>query len=501
MYDPTTLIGRSSSHLASHLHSSCSRYMLPAIFQNQRLLSNYSAIKHLFKNCPKTSGPDLDLQPRYRQIMDPIIIHFRKSTGSARRAVYHQIIDELSPSEWRDVKNRINERSFRKDILGDLPLELAVHIIRYLNLDDMHLLRRVSRRWHDVLSSKSACSTVFRLYTGSPLVKDFAGWSRRRLRLEKGYPPRRSQIDMPFLSGLSPDFSGGKYAYTTDGNTILVVFDLASGESQRFCTRHRHKFMKIRLSESIVAAITIRGYCHVWDLMTEKTDNIRLPNTDVSLFAASGFRIAMCFGSQVLHYDLRSQKTHTVLKPEVAYVGIATDLVMICFDKGNLRFYKYELQDDGTTVCMHSRDLPFDFQDVKIRYDLQDDCKNSMAVLHARQSLLILPVTYHPQTDKVCVHNLSEHLIARPLCIANTGKNILYWIKSENGRRSIWVSNPYADTPLYASRNMDLGLPRDPTNRLFLPPTLIGDSRFVSIIDATGTRVWHFEDLASLYTT
>ncbi|KAL4869342.1 hypothetical protein BDV12DRAFT_167955 [Aspergillus spectabilis] len=472
-----------------------------------------------------------------------IVAQFRRlGAVAARRAAYHQIIDQLSSYEWRDVKNRINERSFQKDILGELPVELAMHIIRYLNLDDVHLLRRVSKRWHDLLSSETTCSVMFRLYTGCPLSNlesdfksTFARYSRQRLRLEQGNPHRMSYIEMPFLSELSPDFSNGRFVYTTDNSTTIVVFDLSLGYSQRFCTKHREKFQKIRLSESIVAAITIRGYCHAWDLVTEKTHAIRLPNTNISLFITSGFRIAMCFrklgmdggeDTVLLHYDLQSQKTHTIQHvPGLAFVSMNPSskfLLMICLEpkRGRepnkasegrrLRIVNYELNDDGeiATASTHSQGLPLEcaWMDVGIRYDLQDDCKNSMAILYARPASgisagqRILPVTYHPQTDEICVHSLLEHQVAHPLCIASVDKDILYWIRSEDGRRKdIWVSRG-ADTPLYASRNMNLGLPRDPADGVSLfthtHHVLLGDSRFVSMIDATGTRIWHFEETA-----
>jgi hypothetical protein len=230
----------------------------------------------------------------------------------------------------------------------------------------------------------------------------------------------------------------------------------------------------------------------------------------------------------LLHYDLQSQKTHTIQHvPDLAFVGMnpsSKSLLMICLEpkrgwesnkasEGHrLRIVKYELNEDGevSTASTHSKELPLPsdcaWMDIGIRYDLQDDCKNSMAIFYARPALgipagqRILPVTYHPQTDDICVHSLLEHQVARPLCITNVEKDILYWIRSEDGRRnSIWVSRG-ADTPLYASRNMDLGLPRDPADGVSLfthtHHVLLGDSRFVSMIHATGTRIWYFEETA-----
>lgn len=197
------------------------------------------------------------------------IAHFKQLDTSVRRTAYHRIIDQLDPYEWRDVKKRINERSFQKDILGALPLEIAVQIIKCLSLNDAHLLRRVSRRWYDVLSSKPACSVLLRLYTGgsfTSLGDDFKStlihYSRRRRRLEHGNPLAEFRINLPFATGqeiLSFDYSEGRYAWLTDGDTTIVVYNLCTQKIQRFCTQNRERLGKLRISEYIVAALSTRG--------------------------------------------------------------------------------------------------------------------------------------------------------------------------------------------------------------------------------------------------
>lgn len=197
------------------------------------------------------------------------IAHFKQLDTSARRTAYHQIIDQLGPYEWRDVKTRINERSFQKDILGALPLEIAVQIIKYLSLSDAHLLRRVSRRWYHVLSSKSACSILLRLYMGGSFIRlgdDFKStlvhYSRRRRRLVNGNPLAEFRINLPFATGqeiLSLDYSDGRYAWLTDGDTTIVVYSLCTQKTQRFCTMNRERLEKLRISEFIVAALGTRG--------------------------------------------------------------------------------------------------------------------------------------------------------------------------------------------------------------------------------------------------
>ncbi|KAI9373969.1 hypothetical protein BJX61DRAFT_352443 [Aspergillus egyptiacus] len=474
--------------------------------------------------------------------MDPVqelVARFKLlRTNSARRAAYHQIIDQLGPHEWRDAKKRINGRSFQKDILGELPLELSVAIVQYLTLRELHLLRRVSRRWSNVLSSELVCNAVFRQYTGGPLkVGDeykstFARYSKHRYLLEQGTPLTRAQLSLPLEPGpaiSNLDYSNGRYAWTIDHDTTIITYDLRSQRTQRFCTPNRERFEKIRLSESVLAAITTRGYCQAWDLQTEEMHTIRLPNTNISLFVLNGFQIAMCSqatwvknscmhseGSFVMHYDLRTRSTHTIPNAQSpAYVGLGSSmkhLTIVQLELGNntkrdimpgcphLRVMKYVLHLNGesSAVRTYTKELPLpgdhEGTDVRVRHDL-DGSGNRIGILQAGRHL-VLAVTYDPQTDEICVHRLSDIEASNPLCIVHVGGNILYYIKIEEGRRNIWISNPYIETALYAAQSMDLGLPRDAREgaSLFTDAYrfLVGDSSFVSLIDARGIRLWSF---------
>jgi hypothetical protein len=199
-----------------------------------------------------------------------IITRFKHlSTRTARHSAIHQIIDQLSPYEWRDVKERINARSFQKDIIGALPLEIAVQVTQSLTLADMHLLRRVSRRWRDVLGSKAACNAMYQQYTGNNLdhldtdfKSTFARYSEHRLRIERGDPCNLSRIVLPTITDeeLSTlDYSDGQFAWTTDSGTTVVVYNLITGGKQRYCTKNRERLGMVRLSQSTVAAITVHG--------------------------------------------------------------------------------------------------------------------------------------------------------------------------------------------------------------------------------------------------
>ncbi|KAL4976541.1 hypothetical protein BDW66DRAFT_166367 [Aspergillus desertorum] len=472
--------------------------------------------------------------------MDPntqeIISRFKQlDTALARRTVYHQIIDQLNPHEWRDVQKRINERTFQKDILGSLPLEIAVQIIQHFDVNEVHLLRRVSKRWHGVLSSKSVCSVLFRQYTGAFLDDEFKStfsrYSRQRSRLEQGFPVAHVKLDIPF--GLDLDYCDGRYVWSADGGTTVIVLELCSRKTQRFCTANRERFERFRISENLVAAITVRGYCHAWNIRTEEMHTVRLPNTNISDFVVSGFRIAVYYenlriddqqGGVVMHFDLRpgSQGTHTIQRiKELALLGLDTSsryLTTICLEQhsdldssyasscARLRVVKYELRENGETLAARSFILklpPFSGR-ACLAKDLRGYYRN-IGVLYISSSSahsLVLPITYHPQTEQVCIHALLDQRMVRSLSMASVDNGILYWVMDgDGGKQRIWISNPYAETPLYASRGLTLdllrGLPDGASPMAHTSRLLAGDSRFVSITNLSGMEVWSFEDGAN----
>ncbi|KAL4937393.1 hypothetical protein BDV06DRAFT_202981 [Aspergillus oleicola] len=479
--------------------------------------------------------------------MDPniheIITRFKQldTSTSARRIAYHLIIDQLGPHEWRDVKKRLNERTFQKDILGALHLELAVEIVLHLDLADLYVLRRVSKRWREVLSSRPACNVLYRLYTGCTLDDNYestlARFSKRRLRLEQGKPLASLRIDFSDLSdnelsGL--DCINGRYVWVADDGTTLVVYSPETGRKQRFCAENRELVCHYRLSDRMVAMTTMRGYCHAWDLETEETHAFRLPNIDVSLFVVSGFSIVVYFpkleGGLIMHFNLESTRTHNIQHIQNLVLVCLVDFSRfgaICLDReaGHqetddasplLYIRTFELDENGISSSQSSTimdllyDGPWPFINFQPNYSMLPCCRNNVGFLLARAShdirdpLTIVPITYHPQTNRLYTHVLSLRTTSRPRMIRVDG-DIIYYVRGEVGTQSIWVSNANARPHTYPARGMDLGLLRDLSGRASAGHprglVIIGDSRFATVIDETNWRVWSFEEVDQLENT
>lgn len=62
-------------------------------------------------------------------------------------------MNELRRNEWRELKARASSMSFQRDILGNLPIEIAALVVGYMDMADMIRLQRVGRPdWFSVLT-------------------------------------------------------------------------------------------------------------------------------------------------------------------------------------------------------------------------------------------------------------------------------------------------------------------------------------------------------------
>ncbi|KAE8384034.1 F-box domain protein [Aspergillus alliaceus] len=453
----------------------------------------------------------------------------------------------MHPHEWRDVRDRMTQVSFQKDILGNLPMEIAVQIAKYFDLAEFHLFRRVSKRWNHLLSSTLFRGAVFHRYTGhicSSIATEspdaFTQYAKQRVRLERGQPV--SQIyNSPCLPLPSPtgsaglDFSNGRYAWIEDA--VVHVHSLHSSTTRSFCTENRDSFTTLRVSESIVAGITLHGFCHVWCLKSSDSAHFRLPSLQWKYFVVRGVNVAMAFSGMTSekdfiihwHFDSRVARTFNIAN-KLAYIDVnpyTGTLITVHLEENvgsnisahtrfcpavfaQLQVIKYPLKDfsggarpSSYTITLPSIAVPTSL--VEIDANLSFEIGNTMGILSVRpEGCLaetahgIVAIIYNPETDKVNVNIVcSENSPFMPLCMTSIGDNILYYIKNDNGKPKIWISNPDAAIPHRPAKCMSPQLPREASNRVCSYGTnftLRGDGDFILMIDQNRLKVWCFDD-------
>ncbi|KAB8201551.1 hypothetical protein BDV34DRAFT_216221 [Aspergillus parasiticus] len=234
--------------------------------------------------------------------MDPevldILTRFKDlKSASARRALYHLLLEQMHPYEWRDIyqKSTFSEES-PDDGIVFYPLGYSA-----------------------MLCASNA----------------FTQYAKQRVRLERGQPISKV-LDRPYspipnatgLVGL--DFSHGSYGWIEDA--IVYVHNLHSNMTQSFCTDNRDTFTALRISESIVAAITLHGsrFCYVWSIQTNDSAYFRLPSLNWKYFVARGMNVAMAFNGitasgpdSIIHWQLDCRVTHTFnTANKIAYLDV-----------------------------------------------------------------------------------------------------------------------------------------------------------------------------------
>ncbi|RAK98015.1 F-box domain protein [Aspergillus ibericus CBS 121593] len=468
------------------------------------------------------------------------------NTNSARQDAYHRILDQLSPHEWRDVRVRINQRAFQKDILGQSPPEVAVQIAQYLDLSELHVLQRVSRKWHLLLSSELIRGAIYHHYIGcGPHVTEdqFTRYAKQRLRLERGLPLsklRDPNHSLPFGSSLDcHDYANGRHAWL-EGNTRIIVHNLCNHTTQGFCTENRDSFRDLRLSESMVAAISVRGYCHTWNLETEEHASFRIPALHFRAFVVRGLQVALGFANpmavgdeSIIYWNMSSGVARSIqVEPNLALVGLhstTNSLTTLHLQRENhldseggptrfgrcdcLHVVKYTVDDHGriTRVPSETPQLPFPLGmdwNIEILHDISNDtggrlaafsCQRTPSTVASITPRHILVAAHDPQTDSMYIHELRpEDSPYLPLCITAVDRNLLYYVKNDRGKPTIWISDPASRNPLRPAKAVDPELPREATSRVYSYASrfvLRGDRDFVLMVDETDVKVWRFGDM------
>ncbi|KAI9044210.1 F-box domain protein [Aspergillus affinis] len=448
-----------------------------------------------------------------------ILNRFENLDSPARRAAYRHILMQMRLHEWRDVRDHLDHISFHKDILSALPVEVAVQITGYLVRD---------AAFHRYAGRKTNPAAV-----GS--LDKFSAYARHRTLLERGQPVKKVDCPtyqpLPTTSEVSTlDYCKGHVAWIDQGTT-LVVLNLYTHATQQYCTQNRDFFVGMRLSDRIIAAISPRGHCHIWGLHSEESAWFRLPSLQYGFFVASGTSVALSFsdslsnGGYILHWDLMSHTARTiVVAPYLGYMALnvaAKTLTTVHLESRNQVAWADPAYDSQLRVVRHlldgspsgrlpsyTLDLPAteDRRYVKIgspdegsRFSDRIGIFSFLATDgQPSASCPIVAVSYDPPTDQVDLHVLNpEHTPFFPLCMTAVDRNILYYLKNDNGKPQIAISNPAATVPHRQSKHMNPQLPREATNRVYSHTTrfaLRGDDEYALLIDENGLKMWSFNE-------
>ena len=203
----------------------------------------------------------------------------------------------LSKQQIRDLKALLETIDFRYDIIADLPTELVSLVFQHLDLYQSYQCRRVSRRWHEQLSSEQVVKALLHSWTAT---------ENHPLRVPCGYPSHSvldaqaehhdafrtgkpfSFVHIPRGRDLSADAGLFKHAYSngllawvekSEGCDRICLYELETSAVSHFMPPERENIDEIMLSGKLLVATTASARCYIWSHQTSGLPySLRLPS-------------------------------------------------------------------------------------------------------------------------------------------------------------------------------------------------------------------------------
>ncbi|EEH19679.1 hypothetical protein PABG_01938 [Paracoccidioides brasiliensis Pb03] len=239
-------------------------------------------------------------------------------TPDARQQFFRALVPRLSHKECSFVIDLFHDR-FHFDLVSRLPIELLAQVASYLPPWDVF----VSKRWNDLWSSSSVCSSCFHAcFPGQQLDTSNPEWpllfrraAKCRLALVTGRPYRR--IIIPSTPNFPDEliaYHDGKIVTGLSPNQIQLLY-IETGETMTFQTENRESISDVEISNSAIAAITKNGYCHVWNFQTGEKGSFRLPSAMRLHYTVDADTVAVWFAdtqATLITWDLQSRQAKEI---------------------------------------------------------------------------------------------------------------------------------------------------------------------------------------------
>ncbi|KAF7940305.1 uncharacterized protein EAE98_000432 [Botrytis deweyae] len=211
----------------------------------------------------------------------------------------------LTFGEMRLLKAHFDRMKFYYDGIAQLPAEILVLVMEYLDLEDFMFMRCVSKYWRAKLSSEQLCTSLLKIHFRKTWeikfkssqdnnrqlkVDDFLGMCTGRLKRDRGMYDQIMHYD--YLSDPNNDrfyskwchescyrrrfqYKNGRIAMREDPSTIQVN-DLRTHVSRRYLHESRYSFEHWLLSDQILVAYfdSPKPRFNVWQLDEENDPKV-----------------------------------------------------------------------------------------------------------------------------------------------------------------------------------------------------------------------------------
>ncbi|KAK4695186.1 hypothetical protein P7C71_g2525, partial [Lecanoromycetidae sp. Uapishka_2] len=250
-----------------------------------------------------------------------------KTTGDKHTAL-ETLVGLLSRAEIRKLRELTDAIGYRYDVVAKFPLEVCQSIAKYLPLQDVFAIQRVSSTWHNKFSSPELTGSLLRQWHGkgagmlalptsdgiptNALIAQKAE-EMTAYRMGRAFTTRRHNWTLSSSSKTltAVAYFDGILAWITQSHQIQVRY-LESGNTITFMNTFPHEYLRcIGVSRSIVAASSESGCCYVWELESKKlhTFDIKDDRPPPQIQQAIGQRLVVSKNTVVIQHDVSIMQT------------------------------------------------------------------------------------------------------------------------------------------------------------------------------------------------
>ena len=196
---------------------------------------------------------------------------FNRLTHDDKRHELETFAKSLSFSDVRLFLNAVkcSDSILKYDILGNLPVEIYELIAQYLPMRTCFQARRVSKTWHERLSSRSLLSSKLLPWYAEYVSKPDANLhlvGRNVAAYSRGIPWQYMSIRGQCVQKIELKYSNGFLAWLGDDGRSIEFYDIARDRRSQVATCNRERIFKFSVSSTLLAVFTAVGKCFAWEL-------------------------------------------------------------------------------------------------------------------------------------------------------------------------------------------------------------------------------------------
>lgn len=120
-------------------------------------------------------------------------------------------------------------------------------------------------------------------------------------------------------------YSEGSCAWLeeTGDHDSVVVLNLHNGNRMNFTTDNREELMSLAFSKPLIAVLSVRGYCHVWNIDTSQSSSFRLPSRNSFRTLISGTKVVVQYDKSFVYWSFDTRLAREMKTGQFSVLALA----------------------------------------------------------------------------------------------------------------------------------------------------------------------------------